>query len=114
MVFAGVQLLETTSSINATQILNNLFCRPATLVARLWPAAILTATAMSAATDPDPLPNQMAIVGQIDTPERSDAPINVDATLGSMRCSNVDARPPQVRCLNKWHLQLWKTENERQ
>ena len=35
---------------------------------------------MSAATDPDPLPKQRAIVGHIDTPERSNEPIYADAT----------------------------------
>ena len=35
---------------------------------------------MSAATDPDLLPKQRAIVGHIDTPERSNEPIYVDAT----------------------------------
>ena len=56
---------------------------------------MLTATAMSAATGPDPLPKQRAIVGHIDTPERSNKPINADAartssgeqaSLGTMIC----------------------------
>ena len=76
-------------------ILKHLFCRPATLLARLGPAAMLTATAMSAATGPDPLTKQRTIVGHIDTPERSNKPINADATrtssgeqasLGTMIC----------------------------
>ena len=54
-----------------------------------------TATAMSAATGPDPLTKQRTIVGHIDTPERTNKPINADATrtssgeqasLGTMIC----------------------------
>ena len=50
---------------------------------------------MSAATGPDPLPKQRAIVGHIDTPERSNKPINAhaartasgeQASLGTMIC----------------------------
>ena len=88
-------LLKTTSSSLATSILKHLCCRPATLLARLWLVAILTATAMSAATGPDPLTKQRTIVGHIDTPERSHEPINTavartssgeQASLGTMIC----------------------------
>ena len=71
---------------------------------------MLTATAMSAVTDPDPLPKQRAIVGQIGTPERSNEPSNADATCTT---SGEQASSGTMICCHRRRaggdINLWNT-----
>ena len=81
---------------------------------------------MSAATGPDPLPKQRAIAGHIDTPERSNKPINADAartsfgeqaSLGTMICC---CRRRAGGDINLWNTRqvyledLWRARRSRE
>ena len=79
---------------------------------------MLTATAMSAATGPDPLTKQRTIVGHIDTPERSNEPIYAvipgsnsgDSKLQDLRREEEMARQTYARLLFQM-LDSEQTEN---
>ena len=84
------------------------------------------ATAMSAATGPDPLPKQRAIVCQIGTPERSNKPINADAartssgeqaSLGTMVCCHRRRAGGDVNLWNTRQVyleELWEARRLRE